>query len=710
MLPDIHLDKITFEEMLEKAKNRIAGCYPEWTDFNYHDPGITLLELFAWLKEIQQYELNHVGDVHRQMYLNLLGTETRHRIGAHAFVCTEVKQPVRIPAGSRLEAPGVPFETEELQMLTGISIACAFGLTDRKVSFLNQEQLALGHALEFYPFGKEAHSGTSLFLGFSAPLPAGEILRLTCWVGDSPENPRNPVNSDTIPLAKLRFTFWNGERYQSMEVLRDETFGFLFDGQLSFRLSGEMKEREVDGEKGYFLRVELEESQYEMPPVLRFLDINTLKVRQKETAAVFLKAEKELPETKDDSPEVIEEESFLTISHGLCAEGRIQVFCCEKGRYREVAVKKIYQDVEYARTHIWVDIPKEIFHKSSFFVLVSRQEDWYERHQIVGIGRGFPGEVFLLDEDMVSVEDLELLVEEPDCPGIYQKWDRRKNFSHSGPEDCHYCVDSAGGKILFGDCIHGMAPEGKILLVSYGRVLGSGGNVKAARIERFAEEEFSGIPVTNPRDAVGGQEEESISQAFARVRKRLTEARNMVTAEDYENMVRKTPGLRIESCKALVGGTEHGGKEEDNEVLIVVKPFSLDVRPRLKAALAENIRQYLEPRRMLGVRLRILSPVYGKITVYLEVTTCPQYQGAQERIEQAVEEYVKPLRKEFGGQISYSGLYGCIDRLDCVFRIRSLVLDAKGNGMRKNVYGDLLFPGNGIADEIEIHCSCSMEE
>lgn len=702
MLPDIHLDQITFEEMLEKAKNRIAGCYPEWTDFNYHDPGITLVELFAWLKEIQQYELNHVGDAHRQKYLKLLGTEVRHRTGAEAFVCAKVKEPVRVPAGSRLEALGVPFETEELQVLPGVSIVCAFGLTDRKVSFLNQEQLALGHTLEFYPFGREALSGTGFFLGFSGPLPVGETLHLTCWVGGNQEIPRNPVEPDTIPLAKLRCTFWNGECYQPLEILKDETFGFLFDGQMTFRLPGEMKERKVDGESGYFLRMELKESQYEMPPVLSFLDINTLKVRQKETAAIFLEAAKELTGEEDAK------EQLLTISHGLCEKGRIQVFYCEEERYREIAVQEVRQDAEQARTHIRVEVSWEDFRKGCFYVLVSRQEDWYQSHQILGTGRGFPNEEFGLDEALV--EDLELLVEEPEHPGSYQKWEMRKDFAHSGAEDCHYCVDSVNGRVLFGDCIHGMAPEGKILLVSYRRVLGEDGNVKAAKIDCFVEEKFSSISVTNPHDAVGGQEEESISQAFSRVRKELTESRNMVTAEDYEQAVKKTPGLRIESCKALVGGTEHDDRGAGKEILLVVKPFSPDARPRLKPALVENIRQYLEPRRMLGVGLRILSPVYGKISVYLEVTTRPQYQGAQARIEQAVEEYIKPFKKEFGGQISYSGLYGCIDRLDCVVGIRSLVMDAKGNGMRKNVYGDLLFPGNGIVDEIEIHCSCSVEE
>lgn len=696
MLPDINLDQITFDEILEKAKNRIIGCYPEWTDFNYHDPGITLVELFAWLKEIQQYQLNHISDVHRKKYLKLLGTEVQRRMGAHAFVCAKVKEPVRILQGSRLEAPGVIFETKEPQLLSGVSLVCAFGLADRKVSFLNQEQLELGHTLEFYPFGRDALVGTSLFLGFSDALPVGEALSLTCWVGDEQEIPRNPVTPETIPLAKLRYTFWNGECYQPLEVLQDETFGFLFDGQLTFRVPGEMKERLVDGEKGYFLRIELQESQYEMPPVLKFLDINTLKVCQRETVAVFLKAEKEI-------------EQALTVSHAMCAQGRIRVFCCEEECYREIPVQEIYQDGLTKKTHIRVQTSEEEFDRGSFYVWVFQQEDWYQGHQVLGMGRGFPDEVFLLEDELVSVEDLELLVEKPEAPELYQKWSRREDFSHSGPEDCHYCVDSAGGRILFGDCIHGMAPEGRILLVSYGRVLGTGGNVKAGKINHFAERELADIVVSNPQDAFGGREDESIPQAFARVRKELTEARNMVTAQDYEQEVKKTPGLRIESCKALVGGVEHGAAGEGKDILLVVKPFSLDARPRLKPALTENIRRFLEPKRLLGAGIKILSPVYGKISVYLEVMTRPQYQGAQMRIEQAAEEYVKPFRKEFGGQISYSGLYGCIDRLDCVFGIRSLVLDAKGNGIRKNVYGDLLFPENGLADEIEIHCSCFVE-
>lgn len=46
------LDDQNYAEIVEAAKRRIPVIFPEWTDFNEHDPGITVIELFAWLKEM----------------------------------------------------------------------------------------------------------------------------------------------------------------------------------------------------------------------------------------------------------------------------------------------------------------------------------------------------------------------------------------------------------------------------------------------------------------------------------------------------------------------------------------------------------------------------------------------------------------------------------------------------------------------------------
>ena len=43
-----------------------------WTDHNAHDPGITLLELMAWYKEMQQYQMDQMTPAVQRKLLELL--------------------------------------------------------------------------------------------------------------------------------------------------------------------------------------------------------------------------------------------------------------------------------------------------------------------------------------------------------------------------------------------------------------------------------------------------------------------------------------------------------------------------------------------------------------------------------------------------------------------------------------------------------------
>lgn len=698
MLPDIHLDQMSFDEMVDRAKNRIVSFYPDWTDFNYHDPGITLVELFAWYKEIQQYELDHIGEHHKRKYLQLLGTDIRHRSAARTYAMASLSSPCLIPEGCRLEAAGVPFETVESQMLPGVSIQCCFGWwEDGYVSFLDGDQLSLGHPLEFYPFGSKARQGTCLYIGISDALPVGEKIALTIRANRQGSVLRNLAREDTIPLARLSFSYWDGKQYQPIELIREETFGLLFDGQIVFQINSQMQTQQIGDEKGYFLCVRLDETQYETAPVISFFDMNTMRVCQKETVAKWLRVSEDC------------QGDLLWCEHNLCATGEVRVFSEQNGFYREEHVIEVGLESSSKRTWIRLESRGDVQTKpEAYWILAYGKDDWYRRHFVLGKGHGFPNESFDLDDEQVSYEDVELLIEEAEQPGVYVRWEKRGDFANSGPEDRHFCVDCLTGRILFGNGIHGMAPEGQVLLVSFARILGNGGNIKAERIRKFLDKDLEEIKVTNPWDAGGGRGEETVQEAFVRVRKTLMQSRNLVTARDYEQMVRATPGLRIESCKALFGANKDG-KGMEQVVQLVVKPYSQESRPRLTPAFTQNILQYLEKKRLLGIRLKVVSPAYVRLSVYVEAQTYPQYQGTEGIVEQAVREYLEALKTQFGGVLFYSGLYGYIDRLDCVAGIRSLVLEAKGNDVRRTTYGDLIFPGNGIVDEIDVQCSLSIQ-
>ncbi|MBD3925674.1 hypothetical protein IEZ26_13660 [Nocardioides cavernae] len=70
IVPD--LDTTTFEQLVERARGLIPRYAPGWTDHNLHDPGMTLIDLLAWIVDQQVYRTGFVGDQHLEAFAALL--------------------------------------------------------------------------------------------------------------------------------------------------------------------------------------------------------------------------------------------------------------------------------------------------------------------------------------------------------------------------------------------------------------------------------------------------------------------------------------------------------------------------------------------------------------------------------------------------------------------------------------------------------------
>jgi len=68
---------IDYEELLTEAKSLIPIYAPEWTNHNPSDPGITLVELFAWLCEMIIYRIDQVPEENYLRFINLLGIQLK---------------------------------------------------------------------------------------------------------------------------------------------------------------------------------------------------------------------------------------------------------------------------------------------------------------------------------------------------------------------------------------------------------------------------------------------------------------------------------------------------------------------------------------------------------------------------------------------------------------------------------------------------------
>lgn len=71
-----NLDDRTYQDLVAEALSLIPTYAPEWTNHNPSDPGITLIELFAYLSEMLIYRQNRITDANVRMFLKLLNDPT----------------------------------------------------------------------------------------------------------------------------------------------------------------------------------------------------------------------------------------------------------------------------------------------------------------------------------------------------------------------------------------------------------------------------------------------------------------------------------------------------------------------------------------------------------------------------------------------------------------------------------------------------------
>jgi hypothetical protein len=75
-----------FQDLVEIGRARLPSLAPEWTDHNAHDPGITLMELLAWVAEAQLYSLSRLRRDERAAYAALLGISQHGTGGAIGLI------------------------------------------------------------------------------------------------------------------------------------------------------------------------------------------------------------------------------------------------------------------------------------------------------------------------------------------------------------------------------------------------------------------------------------------------------------------------------------------------------------------------------------------------------------------------------------------------------------------------------------------------
>jgi predicted phage baseplate assembly protein len=106
-IPLPNLDDRRWADLVEEGQALIPLYAREiWTDHNAHDPGITLMELFAWIAEMDIYQINRVPDRHKRKFLALVGITPEPPQPARTVLSFRLKdgaEPLELPAGIEFE-------------------------------------------------------------------------------------------------------------------------------------------------------------------------------------------------------------------------------------------------------------------------------------------------------------------------------------------------------------------------------------------------------------------------------------------------------------------------------------------------------------------------------------------------------------------------------------------------------------------------------
>ena len=575
------LDSRGYDQIRRALIERIPRYAPEWTDYNESDPGITLIELFAWLSEQLFYEMNRVPQRSYLTFLKLLGQELRPAVPSTAYLTFEPDgsaqgslTPPSVPDGAQFGAqvPGadlVLFEASEGLSLIRLPLTAVQVFDGSSFTVVTDANAAPGTT--YRPFGWQAPIGSALYLGFGTdemlvppgPPPDSQAVSDRLWPFpslmawrvfrplESPERrvvDSGSLSAEPVAPAELVWEFQPRGGSGAWRALRGVT-----DGSAGFTREGIIKaegpaaaDATVVGripKPRFWLRVRIAGGGYPAgrEPVIDFIN-----------------------------PNVVQVESLATV-----------------------------------------------------------------REETLGESSGLADQVFRLQRRPVQSDSLVLDVQGPLPDRTVTHWQLREDLLASTPDDLHFVLNATAGEVRFGDRRNGMIPVAGSTVIArryrYGGGLASNVGPDSITLGLSA---LSGVDkVTNRRRAEGGNDEEPVEEFQKTAPNRLRHRNRAVSADDYATLAKEVGG--IGKTKALARfHPDYPDIDVPGAVTVVVVPESDDPTPRPSQALLEAVARYLEPRRVIATELYLAEPEY--IPIRVEAVVAADAYASQDEVRAAV--------------------------------------------------------------------------
>jgi predicted phage baseplate assembly protein len=609
-LPAPNLDDRRFQDLVDDAKRLVQRHCPEWTDHNVSDPGVTLIETFAYMTDQLLYRLNRVPDRLYLKFLDLIGLRmlppTPASVPVTFWLSAPAVTPLTIAAATRVgtlrtEAQqSVEFATvndlvlppRSLQLVRTTAVPAGQDEDEDEPQAGTADRTPLLTAgTPFAMFGDPPTQDDALLIGLDDPAPRCAIrIDFDGRVEGIGVNPEHP------PLV---WEAWAGQEWTACEVTLDETGGFNRPGAVIVHLPPDHGVSVIDGDRAAWLRarvIEPEEGQppYTASPLVRGLTACTVGGT---TVAVH--------------GEIVTQEE-LGVSEGVPG-----------------------QSLRLSRTPVLAGAATPI-------VEVSSDEGWQEWIQVADFADSGPDDRhFVLD----SCSGLVIL-----GPAVREPGGMLRQYG---------AVPPAGAVIR----IRGYATGG-----------GHIGNVTAAAIQTLRSSIPFVTAIENLHPAQGGVDGETLEEAKARGPLLLRSRGRAVTAEDYEVFAKQAaPQVARVHC-VPAGPEHQGAVRvlivpaaatEDGRIRFGNLVPAAETLARIADALDEV--------RPVGVRVSVEPPLYRGITVVGRLIARPRVNTERLRDDalRSLHEFLSPLAGggpegagwPFGRPVQAGEIFGLLQRI-----------------------------------------------
>ena len=653
------LDDRNFEQLFAETKARIPVHTPEWTNFNDSDPGITVVQLFAFMTENLLYRSNRIPEANRLKFLSLLGVPLQPAAPARGLVEFRNEkgpiQPWPLDAGVELRAGKVPFKTRTALCILPVTAVCFYkkaqsGLDD---ATLDQYRLLYETFLERDADELRFYKSTMLEAPeLGKPLPEVDLtdgtngpIDRSLWVALLAP-PNVPIDTARAAIARqtLALGIHPSPRCESKTLLPETIESVAVpDPGLIFEIAAPDPGAMDQLAPPRYRRLAPEYAEN----VLETSGVVMLRLPPYEELQLWNFDPTE--EGVGDYPPLVDDDS---VAGRIVTWIRIRVPSAESIEQGPSAAAGSARPVQQARL-TWVGT------NAARVIQAVRVE-----HERLGVGNGAPGQAVKVANTPVILEGplsptappaadifvLELL----NTDNRWEAWRRSDDLYAADRDDRAYALDPESGLVSFGDGLRGLRPPlGQPIRASYEYGGGMDGMVQIGAINKSGALP-GGFKVENPVPTWGASPGETVNDGERNIPRYLKHRERLVTASDFRDIALRTPNVDVGRVEVLslfhpaLFNPNGPPQQAPGVVTVMVIPRSDPVQPEAPVPdrlFLEAVCAWLAPRRLVTTEVHVRGPIYVPIYVSVGIAVMPgQLRELVLRdVQQAIRDYLSPL-------------------------------------------------------------------